>query len=1395
MALDRFKSQSSMHASIVHGSRKKGAALVLILAFLVLLTGLVIAFFSRAMTERQVSNASVSQSKADLLARSAAEVIVGDLKQEIVAGSVSPAATPAPGVTLYTPTSAGYMLPQTSGTPTPTPYPSGSPNPNVVNLVRRSVRNDPLAAPVSSPIRAVSTAASAVNSTSNLSLNGRYVTLARWNSHYLLPRHIPPSGASTIDSTPISPLNTTGPESYGFTPPDWVMVTSEKGPVVLSSPSKDANNNTVTPIGRYAYAIYDEGGLLDVNVAGYPSNSTSTQTAYKSSEAYAELKLLMTLAGTSTTQVDNIVGWRNYVTTQATGSLSGSYSFGNPSLYYNYLANNTTGFLSANPQPSPSPVTSASRTDQRFTSRQDFLKFRRATTMSQDALQYLTTFSRDLNQPSFVRVQSVDSTAPGYDAAAPKILAANAGGNNATGLDSAINPSFLAVRVKTTTAGARSDGSDLTVGEPLVKKRFNLTRLAWLTYAGPIANAAGTALNPTGDPGVSAMITSLENTYGLADAFLKQGTASNIQKYFGLNWDATNHVWLYNLHNRDGATGAIRKLSYSGDSGKDVLGANREADFFELLKASINVGSIAKPGTVDSTVVNTAAYLHPPVADQYQKDRDVDGAIMQIGANIIDQFDADGYVTRINFDNGSGPREFRGVENLPCLSRILNGTLRIVAPNSPPLWPYNNGGTVGAGSVTNTGLGALIQTPELWNPHNWDASNAAALDKTLGVAGPTKFRIYAKADPLVVSTNPDCSNADTTSSPGYPTPPYNFNWGGEQVTLSETTTEIDFDVPKNATGAQLFREPTFLFRPGKPTGSNLASPPFQDPSKLGRIGNDPSRFTGGGITAADAGENHPRLNTPYIGIYLGAFPLVWKNSSGSSVFRADIARLFAPAIVKYYLQYRDAGNNWVTYDEKAIEWADPLIGGGTMAKPMREQNKGFLTSRWQDDRYAMVLDPRTSRFNFIQTACYSTQHYDAPPFNGSVTWDNGWIPSTVSDGNVGAKDEGLVITLRNGRNLGVAIQADLFFQNSMGFYPGNWAWNDGRFALRPGLFSQNVNISTLGNQPLGDGEGYSNTGPVGQMITPQCYADADGVVRRAMGAYVTYPWTNWTVPPTDPKEVLGLPMRTAHTYDKTVDPATGNPKGLTKKVENSFTLTDSRPVILNRPFRSVAELGYTFSGTPWKNVTFSTPESGDSGLLDVFCINDTDDVNALIAGKVNLNTRQRPVLTAILAGAYRDELGAASPSVVDSTFAGSVADKLLARTGASPLANVAELVGKWKTGSAKTVNGTAAYDGSVAYDGFSADLQSVTGTNAEDTNIHRFRDASMRALANCGQTRVWNLMIDVVAQTGRYPSSAANAANPLAAFVVEGEQRYWVHVAIDRYTGQVIDKQIEVVKE
>lgn len=52
-------------------------------------------------------------------------------------------------------------------------------------------------------------------------------------------------------------------------------------------------------------------------------------------------------------------------------------------------------------------------------------------------------------------------------------------------------------------------------------------------------------------------------------------------------------------------------------------------------------------------------------------------------------------------------------------------------------------------------------------------------------------------------------------------------------------------------------------------------------------------------------------------------------------------------------------------------------------------------------------------------------------------------------------------------------------------------------------------------------------------------------------------------------------------------------------------------------------------------------------------------------------------------------------------------------------------------------------------------------------------------------------MIDVIAQSGRYPSTATGLAN----FVVEREKRYWLHVAIDHFTGEIVDQQLEAVYE
>src|SRR5205823_7091501 len=178
----------------------------------------------------------------------------------------------------------------------------------IPNLVRRSISNDPIVTP------GRGSRASAVNSFSDASANGRSITPARWNKHYLIPK------LNTGD-------NQTDPV-ISFLAPDWVMATAEEGAAVLSTPKMDSNGNAVTPVGRYAYAIYDEGGLLDMNVAGYPTLTSIFQYGRKGSLAFTDLTALPypipNPDGNSIYKVDKIIGWRNYATTQPTNNYPGT---------------------------------------------------------------------------------------------------------------------------------------------------------------------------------------------------------------------------------------------------------------------------------------------------------------------------------------------------------------------------------------------------------------------------------------------------------------------------------------------------------------------------------------------------------------------------------------------------------------------------------------------------------------------------------------------------------------------------------------------------------------------------------------------------------------------------------------------------------------------------------------------------------------------------------------------------------------------------------------------------------------------------------------------------------------------------------------------------------------
>jgi hypothetical protein len=395
-------------------ARQRGAALIIVLAFVVLLTGLTFAYFSRSATDRQLSRASYNDAAADILARSALDIVVGDFRQEIINGSTSVTVN---GATVYKPKDTGNgananILPMRSGTP-------AANKTQIPNLIRISSNSFSIPGP------GITSRASAVNSTA-ASFNKRSVTPARWNSHLLMPLNTP---GSPTDTTPVDTFN----------PPDWVLVT-RNGPVPFSSWDNSladrTSNNYV--VGRYAYAVYDEGGLLDANVAGYPYVSGSgnapsvTDIGRKGVITFAD----MVGTGSASTimgpaSVNTLVLFRNYATTDSAQNLGDSIAFASSSIcntvlggghgFLNYYlgADGTQGCASTTEKGTTvdfgqvNKITSTAvspRTDQNFVTRQELIKFRSSAlgpkSTTADILQYLGTFSRNQNKPTWPLMQS-----------------------------------------------------------------------------------------------------------------------------------------------------------------------------------------------------------------------------------------------------------------------------------------------------------------------------------------------------------------------------------------------------------------------------------------------------------------------------------------------------------------------------------------------------------------------------------------------------------------------------------------------------------------------------------------------------------------------------------------------------------------------------------------------------------------------------------------------------------------------------------------------------------------------------------------------------------------------------------------------------------------------------
>jgi hypothetical protein len=686
--------------------------------------------------------------------------------------------------------------------------------------------------------------------------------------------------------------------------------------------------------------------------------------------------------------------------------------------------------------------------------------------------------------------------------------------------------------------------------------------------------------------------------------------------------------------------------------------------------------------------------------------------------------------------------------------------------------------------------------------------------------------------------------------------------------LELRNSEITFQLPLLQT--HLFREPTSLCRRGLPQGTGAdfgGSNFFHSTPYLGALlgadgeswlgfslGEVPSQFI-----AAQRLVSAPKTTLQ------GTPEKV--DSSGAPSTTGTLWRFFVVPVnlvvqrnwclMTLHLQYQDPSTSkWITYDEKFAGMDgrmvpdQPPFQGQWNAVPV----EGTSPSQAWASPALCWADPRTPRFGAFQCYAYNWSNAVHPEGNAPPKA----LPLPPSPTGAGLSDRpthsgtSKSVTATGGGpalyNLGwtrfkAAIEQDPAILTSQ--YEKATAWWAVRSLVQPPSLNANDYgwISRLGNPASASSTGitgargfshfwedYSHDagaqestetgrwqywadcfrpGWLSENIAPspaaperQAYADPDDVIRRAAGGRA--PDNGYS------SNLDGLPL-----------------------AQQSGSPNRSRPVILDRAFRSVAELGYVFRGAPWKQLDFSFPETADAALLDLFCLSEPPvGLRPLGSGKINLNSRQEPVLRALLSGALRDELDPATQIRAAKEIA-NTAQAILDHTsgtglGRGPLSNLSELAGRTlgknlqlpginsipnaftaittaPTGDSATLYTSVAPHTVTApernpdtspgqpvtwtFSGLSADLDSAFADVA-DRKIPRLRETALRALVDSGQVRVWNLLLDVIVQTGRYPYSAVSASE----FLVETESRAWVHLAIDRYTGEVLDRQVEMVE-
>ncbi|MEM9399838.1 MAG: hypothetical protein AAF984_06480, partial [Verrucomicrobiota bacterium] len=785
-------------------------------------------------------------------------------------------------------------------------------------------------------------------------------------------------------------------------------------------------------------------------------------------------------------------------------------------------------------------------------------------------------------------------------------------------------------------------------------------------------------------------------------------TDEAIKDCFGLKWNEQEKLWEYTSPDSDTTQPEIADITTSAPN-------RREPDFFERLLVAFKTKEDAY--SIGSFVDYDALPDHKFDifgCEQHLLDSNVNLHVLRIGANMIDAADADDVPTRMALNLGGVTLDLAGVEDLPYLAAFyMTTSFKQIPPvsgkNPPPPSDVTDPG-VEEVQIDNSGSDQLSYIYDMESMHFFGL--------------PKFFNPHRKSPDtketvqfirLEVSSGSFDDFEVRRQSHAAPSPHRNHYF--DSASFSQLPVNLT-----NLTPMILARDHFDVFRNGILMVEQLHNasdhPPLfnqgvyiQTEATNNRARNNPNFDTTRGWILLDFNDATPDLSGQYDYVYDYALWGDVQVSTNNNVNGQSIQAKVCPDIteLKLSLSYSLDGNNWHNYQ---------YFGGHPKLTGIGGINHTKTTNQYNGNAYGVGYN--------IQHRPQIIKRADSPNPSDDLAWSGGSRTAYYLDPR----------TNRFGTLYISNKRFERYYDEKSGIEFKYWvplSKNIESFDIPSFASPFDEPLTTAGNATKFPGRTYIK--PSFASWDPELYVieDPDGVTRT-------------------PDASLSEEI---------------NPTNAINVHNAEFA---GRPFVLNRPFRSIGELGYVYRDVPWKTLDLNSEDSGDSRLAELFSVRHEPLVTS---GRIHLQSLPRwkddtKIMQALLYGAAKD-LGAE-----DITEATVKDVQNLAQSIQSEFENITDY-----SEIIPQVLGNSEIQ---------EQLNQLAGTseNQNSEYIKYQREFISRALLDSIQDSTWNLMVDIIAQSGQKAQSR---------FIPHAEKRIWLHLAIDRETGKIIDRKIEYVKD